>query len=152
MNSLNKAILIGRLGKDPEVRYFEGGNVKASFPIATSEIYKDKSGQRVENTQWHNIVCWSKLAEIAEKFLKKGSFVYVEGKIISRSWDDKEGNKRYTTEIIADNFLMLDKKSETPSGQVSESASVAASEPVSPGASLAGNTNVTDESENDLPF
>lgn len=110
MNSLNKAMLIGRLGKDPEVRYLEGNVAKAAFPLATSESYKDKSGQKVENTNWHNIVCWRGLAEIAEKYLKKGANVYIEGKITTRSWDDKDGNKRYTTEIVAENFIMLDSR------------------------------------------
>ena len=116
MNSLNKAMLIGRLGKDNETRNFEGGATKTTFSIATSEKYKDKSGQKVENTQWHNIVCWRGLAEIADKYLKKGMNVYFEGKITNRSYDDKDGNKRYITEIVADNFLMLDKKSDSNSG------------------------------------
>lgn len=148
MNSLNKAMLIGRLGKDPEVRYFEGGNAKAAFPIATTEVYKDKNGQRVENTQWHNIVCWSKLAEIAEKYLRKGANVYVEGKIITRSWDDKDGNKRYTTEIIADNFLMLDKKGEANGGNpTSEATAVSVVNE-----SKHDDTSAAETPADDLPF
>ena len=103
----NKVVLIGNLGKDPEVRHLESGAVVASFPLATSESYKDKTGNKVEHTEWHNIVVWRGLAEIAEKYLRKGKMVCVEGKIRSRTWEDKEGNKRYTTEIIADNFRML---------------------------------------------
>lgn len=113
MAGVNKVILIGNLGKDPEIQHFEGGSVKASFSLATSESYKGKDGQRVEQTEWHNIVMWRGLAEIAQKFLKKGSTVYIEGKIRTRSWDDKEtNNKRYITEIVADSMTMLGKKSE----------------------------------------
>jgi len=150
MNSLNKAMLIGRLGKDPEVRNLEGGSTKAAFPIATTEVYKDKSGQRVENTHWHNIVCWRGLAEIAEKYLKKGANIYVEGKIVTRSWDDKDGNKRYTTEIVADNFIMLDKKSDSGNGgggnYEHHSAPAASSEPKQE------NAPASESFADDLPF
>src|SRR4030095_4545833 len=99
MRGINKVILIGNLGKDPEVNHLEGGTMVAKFRLATSEVYLDKTGKRVEQTEWHNIVCWRKLAEIAEKFLKKGSAIYVEGKIKTRSYTDKENQKRYFTEI-----------------------------------------------------
>jgi len=112
MRGLNKVLLIGHLGKDPEVQHLDQGVTLAKFSIATSESYT-KDGQRVDQTEWHNIVVWRKLAEIAEKYLKKGSLIYLEGKIRTRSWDDKEGNKRYTTEIVADTFSMLDKKSDS---------------------------------------
>ncbi len=110
MSGVNKVILVGNLGKDPEVRYLEGGIAVAKFPLATSESYKGKDGQKVEQTEWHNVVLWRGLAEVAEKYLHKGSTVYVEGKIRTRSWDDKEGNKRYATEIVGDNMTMLSKK------------------------------------------
>lgn len=110
MAGVNKVILVGNLGKDPEVRHLEGGSVVANFPIATTESYKDKSGQRIEQTEWHNIVVWRGLAEIAEKYLKKGMTVYIEGKLRTRSWDDKEGNKRYSTEVVGDTFTILSKK------------------------------------------
>ena len=110
MRGLNKVMLIGHLGKDPEVTNLESGVTVAKFSMATSESYKDKDGQRVDQTEWHNIVVWRKLAEIAEQYLKKGSLIFLEGKIRSRSWDDKDGNKKYMTEIVADNFTMLDKK------------------------------------------
>ena len=113
MRSLNKVQLIGRLGKEPEVQRFENGGIKVKFPLATSEKYKDRNGNLVEQTEWHNVVAWRRLAEIAESFLRKGSAVYVEGKITTRSWDDQNGNKRYMTEIVADNFIMLDKKQDT---------------------------------------
>lgn len=105
--SVNKVILIGRLGKDPEVRHLENGNVVANFSLATSENYKDKNtGERREQTEWVNIVLWKSLAQIAEKYLKKGSLVYLEGKLQTRSWE-KDGEKRYTTEIVANSMKML---------------------------------------------
>lgn len=107
MASVNKVILIGNLGKDPEVRHLEGGVAVARFPIATSETFKDKSGQKQERTEWHNIVLWRGLAEVAEKYLRKGQSVYVEGKIRSNNYQDKEGVQRYSTEIVADNLTML---------------------------------------------
>ena len=110
MAGVNKVILIGNLGKDPEVRYLDNGVAVANFSLATTESYKNKEGERVSQTEWHNIVLWRGLAEIAEKFLKKGSAVYIEGKIRSRKWEDKEGNTRYTTEILADNMTMLGKR------------------------------------------
>lgn len=106
--SVNKVILIGNLGKDPEVRHLENGAVVANFSIATSETYKDRNtGQKVENTDWHDIVVWRGLAEIVEKYVRKGHKVYVEGKLKKRSWQDKEGNTRYTTEVIADELTIL---------------------------------------------
>ncbi|MEJ8758546.1 single-stranded DNA-binding protein [Pontibacter sp. H259] len=107
MASVNKVILIGNLGKDPEVRHLEGGVAVARFPLATSETFKDKSGQRQEKTEWHNIVLWRGLAEVAEKYLKKGQSVFIEGKIRTSQYQDKEGNQRYSTEIVADNMTML---------------------------------------------
>ncbi|MCE3280367.1 MAG: single-stranded DNA-binding protein [Bacteroidetes bacterium] len=110
MAGVNKVILVGNLGKDPEIRHLEGGVAVANFTLATSEYYKDKSGNRIEQTEWHSIVVWRGLADVAEKYLKKGMTVYVEGKIRSRSWDDKEGVKHYKTEIVADALTILSKK------------------------------------------
>lgn len=107
MAGINKVILIGNLGKDPEVRNLESGAKVANFTLATSETYKNRDGQKVTQTEWHNIVLWRGLAEIAEKYLRKGNQVFIEGKIRSRSWDDKDGNKRYITEIMGDNLTML---------------------------------------------
>jgi len=107
MLGVNKVILIGRLGRDPELRYTPGGQAVASFTIATSERWTDKNGQRQERTEWHNIVAWSKLAELANQYLKKGSPAYIEGKITTRSWDDRDGNKKYKTEIIANTIQFL---------------------------------------------
>ena len=107
MAGVNKVILIGNLGKDPEVRYLDSGVAVANFSLATTESYKNKEGERVSQTEWHDVVLWRGLAEVAEKYLKKGSSVYVEGKIKNRKWEDKEGNTRYKTEIMADNMTML---------------------------------------------
>lgn len=107
MAGVNKVILIGNLGKDPEVRHLENGAAVANFPIATTESYKDKNGNRQDQTEWHNIVLWRGLAEIAEKYLRKGNQIYIEGKLRSRSWEDKEGNTRYITEVVGDNMTML---------------------------------------------
>lgn len=111
--SVNKVILIGNLGKDPEVRHLENGATVANFPIATSETYTDRNtGQRVENTDWHDIVVWRGLAEVVEKYIKKGTKVYVEGKLKKRSWQDKEGNTRYTTEVVADELTILSSRND----------------------------------------
>lgn len=107
--SVNKVILVGRIGKDPEIRAFENGVKKASFPMATSEYYKDKEGKRMEQTEWHNIICWRRLAEFSEQFLTKGKLIYVEGKIRTRSWEDN-GVKKYTTEIEANTINLLSSK------------------------------------------
>lgn len=152
--SVNKVILVGNLGKDPEVRYLENGTPVANFPIATSERYKDRNtGERVTQTEWHNIVLWRGLAEVAEKYLKKGNQVYIEGKLRTRSWDDQNGNKRYTTEVVADNMTMLggarDEASVAPKPQATAEKLVA--KPV------ASNTTQTtpensEEVIDDLPF
>lgn len=116
MAGVNKVILVGNLGKDPEVRHLEGGASVANFPLATSESYKDRNGNRVDQTEWHNVVVWRGLADVAEKYLKKGNQVYIEGKIRTRSWDDKDGVKRYTTEIVADQMTMLGRRDENQMG------------------------------------
>ncbi len=111
MSGINKVILVGHLGKDPEVRHLDGGVTVASFPLATSETY-NKDGKKIEQTEWHNIVMWRGLADIASKYLQKGKLVYIEGKLRTRSFEDKEGHKKYTTEIIAENFTILGRKSD----------------------------------------
>ncbi len=118
--SLNKAMLIGNVGRDPEVRYLDGsaGQAKvATFTLATTEMYRDRNGETRENTEWHNIVAWRSTADVVERFVKKGTQVYIEGRIRTRSWDDQNGNKKYTTEIIADTLQLLGKKSDNPGGQ-----------------------------------
>lgn len=112
MIGVNKVILLGNVGKDPEVQHLEGGISVAKFPLATTETFKDKSGNKVDQTEWHNIVAWRGLADVAEKIVKKGVQVYIEGKIRTRSWEDKEKNKRYTTEIIAEVITITGKRNE----------------------------------------
>lgn len=143
--SVNKVILIGNLGRDPEVRHLENGATVANFPMATSETYKDRStGERISQTEWHNIVVWRGLAEVAEKFLKKGNSVYIEGKLKTRSWEDKDGNTRYTTEVVADNLTML--------GRASDKNASANSNESSSSTSSSSDTNAFDDDTDDLPF
>lgn len=106
--SVNKVILVGNLGRDPELRYTPNGTPVANFSIATSEKFKGQDGEWKEQTEWHNIVCWRRLAEVVGEYLKKGSKVYVEGKLKTRNWEDKEGKKNYRTEVFVDNMVMLD--------------------------------------------
>ena len=123
--SLNKVTLIGNLGKDPELSYTPSGVAVAKFSVATGERWKDQEGNLQEHTEWHNIVAWRKLAEICGQYLKKGSKVYLEGKLQTRSWDDKNtGVKRYSTEIIADDLIMLDSKGGSGGGSMSEPQAV----------------------------
>ena len=134
MAGVNKVILVGNLGKDPEVKYLDNGVAVANFSLATTENYKNKEGEKVSQTEWHNIVLWRGLAEVAEKYLKKGASVYIEGKIKTRKWEDKDGNTRYNTEILADNMTMLGSKS------TSESTAPTTSE------------KSADDTADDLPF
>ena len=113
---VNKAILIGRLGKDPEVRYTPDGTMVTTFRMATDEQWKDKNGEKVQRTEWHQIVTYRKLAEICGNYLVKGKLVFIEGRIQTRNWEDKEGVKRYTTEIVANDMKMLDSKGQTKAG------------------------------------
>lgn len=127
MASLNKVMLIGNLGKDPEVRFTASGQAVASFSLATSETYKDKNGEKVEKTEWHNITLWGKLGEIAGEYLSKGKTVYIEGRLQTRKWQDKSGNDRYTTEIVGDKMQMLSAKGERSGGGDTSSAPKAGS-------------------------
>jgi len=111
MSGVNKVILVGHLGKDPEVRHLDGNVSVASFPLATSESYV-KENKRIEQTEWHNIVMWRGLADVAQKYLTKGKLVYIEGKLRTRSYEDKEGHKRYSTEIVAESFKLLGRNSD----------------------------------------
>jgi single-strand DNA-binding protein len=143
--TVNKVILIGRLGKDPEVKYTQGGTAIARFSLATDEFWKDQNGERQQRTEWHNIVAWDKLADICGQYLTKGKQVYIEGKLQTRSWEDKEGNKRYTTEIRADNMVMLGTRGDSGvGGGGGEKASSAA-----PAAGAPGGGGITDD---DIPF
>lgn len=145
MSGVNKVILVGRLGKDPEVRNLENGASVANFTMATSETYKDRvTGEKKEITDWHNIVLWRGLAEISQKYLHKGDMVYIEGKMRTRSWE-KEGVTRYTTEVIADNMTMLSTQRNTSSGSTSEGGYSGTAKPQE---SYSADTSGTD----DLPF
>jgi len=140
MAGVNKVILVGNLGKDPEVKYLDSGVAVANFSLATTENYKNKEGERVSQTEWHNIVLWRGLAEVAEKWLKKGSSVYIEGKIKTRKWEDKDGNTRYNTEILADNMTMLGGKSNVDSTSPTSSESTTTA------------TKPSEDTADDLPF
>ncbi len=113
MRGVNKVVLIGNLGKDPDLQYIEGDIPVAKFPLATTEMRKEKNGNVVSETEWHTIVLWRGLAELAGKYLHKGSLVYIEGRLRTRSWEDKDKNKRFQTEIIAENLVMLDKRKDS---------------------------------------
>lgn len=115
MRGVNKVILVGNIGKDPEVQLIEGNIPVAKFPLATTEMRKEKSGQQISDTTWHNIVLWRGLAELAEKYLRKGSLVYIEGKLRNRNYEDKDKIKRFYTEIVAENLVMLDKRKDSKS-------------------------------------
>lgn len=105
-------MLIGNLGKDPEIQYLEGNIGVCKFSLATTETYKDRSGKLISQTEWHTVVLWRGLAELAQKYLKRGSLVYIEGRLKTRSWEDKEGNKKFATEVVGDNLIMLEKRSD----------------------------------------
>lgn len=142
--SVNKVILVGNVGKDPEVRYLDSGVAVCNFSLATSESYTNKNGEKVTQTEWHNIVLWRKLAEIAETYVKKGMQLYIEGRIRTRSWEDQDGNKRYTTEIYGDNMQMLGRKSDNE--QASQSSGSETPKTETPA------ENKAEEETDDLPF
>ena len=152
--SVNKAILIGHLGKDPEVRYMPSGEAVANVTLATSETWKDKSGEKQEKTEWHNIVFFKRLAEIAGEYLKKGSQIYVEGRITTEKWTDKDGKDRYTTKIVASEMKMLDRKSSGGSFEVVENRPAASSSgsAAAPAKSAAAAKSTIDDFDDDIPF
>ena len=112
MRGVNRVMLIGNLGKDPDMQFLEGNIAVAKFSLATTETYKDRSGKLISQTEWHTVVLWRGLAELAQKYLHKGSLVYIEGRLRTRSWEDKEGNKKFATEVVGDNLIMLDKRAD----------------------------------------
>ena len=112
MRGVNRVMLIGNLGKDPDVQFLEGNIGVAKFPLATTETFKDRTGKLVSQTEWHTVVLWRGLAELAQKYLHKSSLVYIEGRLRTRSWEDKDGNRKFATEVVGDNLIMLDKRSE----------------------------------------
>lgn len=115
MRGVNRVMLIGNLGKDPDVQFLEGNIAVAKFPLATTETFKDRSGKLVSQTEWHTVVLWRGLAELAQKYLHKSSLVYIEGRLRTRSWEDKEGNRKFATEVVGDNLIMLDKRMDSGS-------------------------------------
>ena len=154
MAGINKVILVGNLGKDPETFTFEGGAKKVTFSLATTEQYKDNKGEKQKITEWHNIVCWRGLADIAEQFLRKGMQVFIEGKIRTRSWEDN-GTKKYITEIVADNFQMLGSRADNENSNSSVSRDTTNNTQVSPQSNNAPvSQNEVDNSgiDDDLPF
>jgi len=155
--AVNKVMLVGNVGKDPEVRRLDNGTPVCNFPLATNEVYTNRNGERVKNTEWHNLVLWRKLAEIAEKYVKKGDLLYIEGKIRTRSYDDRDGNKRYMTEIVADNMQMLGKRQDSDQGGGSGSQSQSAASNAAPSNDRVSDNNQNDDDafssqEDDLPF
>jgi len=112
MRGVNRVMLIGNLGKDPDIQFLEGNIGVAKFSLATTETYKDRSGKLISQTEWHTVVLWRGLAELAQKYLHRGSLVYIEGRLKTRSWEDKDGNKKFATEVVGDNLIMLDKRNE----------------------------------------
>lgn len=147
--SVNKAIILGNLGKDPDIRSTSGGQIVANFSVATNRVFTDRNGQRQEQTEWHNIVAWGRLAEICEQYLKRGDHVYIEGRIQTRSWEDQSGEKRRTTEIVAQEMQMLG--SGAPGrGSVGQDDSGAGADEYD--GSEGGGAGVAEEEEDDLPF
>ena len=136
--ALNKVMLIGNVGKKPEIRYLEnqGGASPApkvaTFPLATTERFRDRSGEMRESTEWHNIVAWRQLADLAERFMDKGSQIYVEGRLRGRSWDGQDGQKRYITEVVADSIQLLGKKSDNPGAEGYQAAGAQNAAPAQP--------------------
>ncbi|NNC83121.1 MAG: single-stranded DNA-binding protein [Flavobacteriales bacterium] len=152
MAGINKVILVGNLGKDPEVRHLENGAVVANFPIATSEVYTDKNGQRVTQTEWHNVVLWRRNAEVAEKYLSKGRQVYIEGKLRTRNWTDREGNTRYTTEVVGDVLQLLGSRPDDNTGQRSDAAQGQGAQDANTGSAPKEPALAPGTPEDDLPF
>jgi len=145
MSSLNKAMIIGRLGQDPEVRYTQSNTAVATLGVATTERYKDRNGEQQEKTEWHRVVAWGRLAEICQEYLKKGSLVYFEGPIQTNQWEDKDGQKRYTTEIKALNMQMLDSRGGSSMGGGNSSAPQKQAQTADIDSSF-------DDMDDDLPF
>jgi len=148
MSGVNKVILVGNLGADPTMRYTPNGTAVVNFSLATTEKFTNKTGERESRTEWHRVVAWSKLAEICNQYLKKGKQVYIEGRLQTRSWDDPSGNKRYTTEVVANNMVML--------GRAGETADVPPQDfppdNYSPGEAVESSSQASSGDNDDLPF
>jgi single-strand DNA-binding protein len=152
--SVNKVILVGRLGKDPETRYTSSGQAVCNFSMATDETFKDRAGERQKRTEWHRIVAWGKKAEFAQKYLQKGSLIYVEGSIRSRQWDDKEGQKRTTVEIVASDFRFVGERRDAAAATAGAGGAGGADADVHAQASptAAEDMTVPEPSDEDIPF
>jgi len=154
--SVNKVILVGNVGKDPETRHLEGGNTVSKFSLATSEVYKNKDGEKVASTEWHNIVLWKGLAEIAEKYVRKGSQLYIEGRIKTRSYTDQDNHTKYITEIFGDSMQMLGKKTEGGAQDSSYKPQATATESTPAGTNaqdvMEDYSKTQSSGEDDLPF
>lgn len=143
MRGVNRVMLIGNLGKDPDVQMLEGNIAVAKFPLATTETFKDRSGKLISQTEWHTVVLWRGLAELAQKYLHKSSLVYIEGRLRTRSWEDKEGNRKFATEVVGDNLIMLDKRADNTGSSANDGGNIEG---------MGGSdTPIGDPSEN-LPF
>jgi single-strand DNA-binding protein len=142
MRGVNKVMLIGNLGKDPDVQHLEGNITVAKFPLATTETFKDRTGKLVSQTEWHTVVLWRGLADLAEKYLHKSSLVYIEGRLRTRSWDDKDGHHKSATEVVGDNLIMLDKRTDSGTSFGESGSNEGSSE---------GDTQIGDPAET-LPF
>lgn len=149
--SVNKVILVGNVGKDPEIRHLDSGVAMATFPLATSETYTAKNGEKVTTTEWHNIVLWRGLAEVAEKYVTKGRQLYIEGRIRTRSYDDKDGVKRYTTEIYGDVMQMLGNRGDSQN-QDNKPMNGQSQNPISKANSASQEDFDEPEGDDDLPF
>jgi len=150
MRGVNRVVLIGNLGKDPDLQHLEGNIAVAKFPLATTETYKDRNGTLISQTEWHTVVLWRGLADLAQKYLHKGSLIYLEGRIRTRSWEDKDKNKRFITEIIGDNLVMLDKRKEQTENNNNEGTGVDATG--FPDINFDSNSPGNIISKDDMPF
>jgi single-strand DNA-binding protein len=142
MASVNKVILVGNVGRDPEIRHTQSGTAVANFSLATTDRFKNRSGENEERTEWHRIVAWARLAEICSEYLHKGKQVYIEGRLQTREWEDRDGNKRYTTEVVAQNMQMLGRRGDAGGASGGESLS----------GSSAGGDSFGAPSDDDIPF
>ena len=144
MRGVNRVMLIGNLGKDPDIQFLEGNIGVAKFSLATTETFKDRSGKLISQTEWHTVVLWRGLADLAQKYLHKGSLVYIEGRLKTRSWEEKDGNKKFATEIVGDNLIMLEKRSDgtSPTGGIEGIEGIAGGSDIPP----------IDEGSERLPF
>lgn len=152
MRGVNRVMLIGNLGRDPDVQFLEGNIAVAKFPLATTETFKDRAGKLISQTEWHTIVLWRGLAELAQKYLHKGSLVYIEGRLRTRSWEDKEGNKKFATEVVGDNLIMLDKRTDSTSHSTGTSTHAGTSHSETAEGYTNPDISPMNEPSQDLPF